>query len=517
MNQWLGVYCLCLALGFLLVTRLAWKNSSLPGKSYSVALVAAAFWAAGYGSELLLIGSGVLWAYAAFIFKMLGQHICALVLLMFALTYVGLKLEARRFMWLGAPFSIVPVLLVGNQTSGWYALGFATQQQWGLESLSFVPQWAMNYGLTYNMVVLGAWLVMLLFRTSSFAWFYQRPSILMGAVWSLPFGIAAIQGAGAKGWDWSSLLLLAPMLGSWQVVKWQFLQRSPAAYAQALEQIPDALFVTDQDHVLIDQNASAAHLLARQVGQPFTPRLEDGSEQVIGDRTFSVKLAAFDGLDTSVMAWLWRDISPLKAAERELEQKNTELEATNAMQIETNLQLKDTTNQLVQKNMQLDQMVRQDSLTKIANFFELTNQLGQRQHHQQARAVLFFDIKKFSKNNQKLGLQGSDKLLFDFAQELASFFAPQGFVARHSGDKFVVILPCSLGQAQQRAEQWQQHLQNKKIAKIPLEVWVGIAATPEHPASRLLEYAERAARVGKQTEQAIHQLPAIRLWGRGIV
>lgn len=477
MNQALGLYQLLLALGFLLLARHTWRNSSLPAKSFPVLMIAVAFWAAGYGAQLLLAPSGAALAYAGFTFKMIGLHTSSLLLFMFATLYVGPRLEANRFMWLAAPFCLVSLAPMFNVSNGWYATGFMLR---GLE-LQFTPRVLMQFGLAYNLVFLGAALVLLLFRTAKVAVVYQRPAVVMALAWSVPFILAMLTNAGSSGLDWASVSLVLPLVGSLVVVRWQFLQRSPAAYAEALEQIPDVLVVTNASGMIIEQNKAAARVLGLAVGELYP--MSDNPEETRDSSIYAVKSEVFAALDTSATAWLWRDITPLKKVQAELDKQATT-----------------------------------DYLTKIPNFYKLSLDLQKIQDFRVARAVLLLDLQHFSSLNRRYGVQEANQVLVEFAKWLTAWFSDCGArVYRHNGDKFCVLLEQNLAEAQRLAVACQADLTNKKFLKKALLCRIGVAATPEQHSSRLLEYAEGALQEAKNTQISVLVAPRVYQSGRGLV
>lgn len=58
----------------------------------------------------------------------------------------------------------------------------------------------------------------------------------------------------------------------------------------------------------------------------------------------------------------------------------------------------------------------------------------------QQLAVLFLDLDKFKPINDALGHDVGDLLLQQVSERLLSIIKEEGFVARHGGDEFIVIL-----------------------------------------------------------------------------
>lgn len=95
--------------------------------------------------------------------------------------------------------------------------------------------------------------------------------------------------------------------------------------------------------------------------------------------------------------------------------------------------------------LQLEHAVVHDSLTRIGNRAMLQSALsrslgeGQEKEHLQT-AVLFIDVDRFKAINQEFGHSVGDKLLVEVARVLRSVVRSNDTVARHGGDKFVILL-----------------------------------------------------------------------------
>jgi diguanylate cyclase (GGDEF)-like protein len=95
--------------------------------------------------------------------------------------------------------------------------------------------------------------------------------------------------------------------------------------------------------------------------------------------------------------------------------------------------------------LQLEHAVMQDSLTRLGNRAMLQSALSrsldenpEKEHLQ--TAVLFIDVDRFKAINEEFGHSVGDKLLIEVARVLRSTVRSQDTVARHGGDKFVILL-----------------------------------------------------------------------------
>lgn len=88
---------------------------------------------------------------------------------------------------------------------------------------------------------------------------------------------------------------------------------------------------------------------------------------------------------------------------------------------------------------------RVDSLTKVANwkaFYGNLRSVAAEVAEKRGRlVVLMLDIDRFAMFNQRHGRANGDQLLRMIAGELQKAFGSHGFVARHGGDSFGIVIP----------------------------------------------------------------------------
>ncbi len=125
------------------------------------------------------------------------------------------------------------------------------------------------------------------------------------------------------------------------------------------------------------------------------------------------------------MVGVMMDISDRKRLETERKQAEAELQSLNS---------------------QLQQLARVDSLTQVANRFQLEESLAQEwqraKREQQPLTVLMLDIDHFKAYNDHYGHPAGDTCLQKVAQALKTCaHRPGDIVARYGGEEFVMLLP----------------------------------------------------------------------------
>ncbi|MBA5763564.1 cache domain-containing protein [Vibrio sp. 404] len=100
---------------------------------------------------------------------------------------------------------------------------------------------------------------------------------------------------------------------------------------------------------------------------------------------------------------------------------------------------------LEKRKEQLRQLAQYDPLTQLPNRLLLEDKVKQgiseSKKHQLLLAVLFVDIDKFKRVNDKYGHDAGDVLLTQIAKRFSRLVADKGSVARFGGDEFVFCLP----------------------------------------------------------------------------
>ena len=113
-------------------------------------------------------------------------------------------------------------------------------------------------------------------------------------------------------------------------------------------------------------------------------------------------------------------------------------------------------------------------------------------------AVMLIDIDHFKSLNDQHGHERGDEALVNVAKALGSVTRKDDFVCRLGGDEFVLVAPGADAKGLERlAHRLQQRLQ-EATQDMSLQISVGIAAAPQHPAEELLRMADEALYRSKQ-------------------
>lgn len=171
------------------------------------------------------------------------------------------------------------------------------------------------------------------------------------------------------------------------------------------------------------------------------------------------------------------------------------------------------TSELAHVNEQLNQLIRQDPLTRLANRRHLEEVLDlewrRATRNQTPLAMLLLDVDHFKAFNDSLGHQAGDQCLQKVAALLAEALNRAGeLVARYGGEEFAVVLP---GQSPQAALATAEHVRNLvQAAGLPhphsllpvLTVSIGVACLQPSATSRpadLIAAADQALYEAKRS------------------
>lgn len=99
-----------------------------------------------------------------------------------------------------------------------------------------------------------------------------------------------------------------------------------------------------------------------------------------------------------------------------------------------------------------------DNLTGLSNRREGERRLVEFIRSGQPFSIMFLDLDQFKHLNDRYGHHTGDQILTLFAQRLREQFRRTEAVCRWGGDEFMVILPCPLAQARERAKEVSEHV-----------------------------------------------------------
>lgn len=151
----------------------------------------------------------------------------------------------------------------------------------------------------------------------------------------------------------------------------------------------------------------------------------------------------------------------LKSLVRGLQYTREELDHLNA---NLHLKVNEATKQLRVANEKLEETVKSDFLTSLANrrYFEidLSEVLSRRQQESGHLSLMLIDIDNFKKINDTYGHAAGDEVLTRVARTIESFMREDDIAARYAGDEFVLRLRCDALVAKSRANQIRQAIDN---------------------------------------------------------
>ena len=154
----------------------------------------------------------------------------------------------------------------------------------------------------------------------------------------------------------------------------------------------------------------------------------------------------------------------LKSLVRGLQHSREEVDELNR---NLNLKVDEATKQLRVANEKLEETVKSDFLTSLANrrYFEmdLTDALSRRKQESDHISLMLFDIDNFKIINDTYGHAAGDEVLTRVARTLETFMRQGDVVARYAGDEFVVRLRCDGDVALSRANQIRHAIENLNI------------------------------------------------------
>lgn len=163
--------------------------------------------------------------------------------------------------------------------------------------------------------------------------------------------------------------------------------------------------------------------------------------------------------------------------------------------------IKDRTEELYQKNEELERLTLLDGLTGIYNrrYFEehLTIYFEEARLSTKLLAVLMIDVDNFKLYNDQKGHVAGDHLLINLAQLLNDLCIPNSFVARYGGEEFsIVLMDYSVQEIIQFAENVRLAVEEQKYEQSSnstyITISIGVSSTENHSFVHKEELIKRA-------------------------
>ncbi|SFQ32137.1 diguanylate cyclase (GGDEF) domain-containing protein [Psychrobacillus psychrotolerans] len=163
--------------------------------------------------------------------------------------------------------------------------------------------------------------------------------------------------------------------------------------------------------------------------------------------------------------------------------------------------IKDRTEELNQKNEELERLTLLDGLTGIYNrrYFEehLTIYFEEARLSTKLLAVLMIDVDNFKLYNDQKGHVAGDHLLINLAQLLNDLCIPNSFVARYGGEEFsIVLMDYSVQEIIQFAENVRLAVEEEKYEQSSnstyITISIGVSSTENHSFVHKEELVKRA-------------------------
>lgn len=180
-------------------------------------------------------------------------------------------------------------------------------------------------------------------------------------------------------------------------------------------------------------------------------------------------------LNFLVIIFITRKINSLTIR---LQQKNKSL---NLKDIQKDNDLNKIRDDLIKKDKQLNDVVRQDKLTNIYNRMGLVEMLENHIKHyhkyEKPFSILFLDIDNFKEINKRFGQEEGDRALENFAVTVQSIISSITIFGRWGSEEFLIICPATQAdEAVEIAENIRQIIQSTPLTDNALNtVSIGVA------------------------------------------
>ncbi|GAA3410598.1 diguanylate cyclase [Paenibacillus hodogayensis] len=195
----------------------------------------------------------------------------------------------------------------------------------------------------------------------------------------------------------------------------------------------------------------------------------------------------------------------LRSAKKQTEEAYREKEQAFAKLEHIHKEIEKKQAELIEMNALLVELSTTDKLTGLKNrrFFQekLTELIDGYSRTRQPFSLLIVDIDHFKRINDTFGHQTGDDVLEKLASILKAHSRQDDIAARYGGEEFVIILPNTDGPESRRiAEHLRTIIADTAWQTGTVTASVGAATfTPEDSAATLLEKADRALYVSKET------------------
>ena len=275
-----SVYSLSLALAALVsvvLACLAWRRRDEQGSLVLLVLMSGcSIWAFGAAGQLLTTDRQLKLLFRAVGF--LGHNIVPVVLLVFALTYIGrTQLVTRRNIALLAAepmlvaFVVAPTNLLGWHTAIWRTISLSTVDQLVVLERSFGAWYWVNTAYNYVLVLVALYLFLYLVMQSHAATRKQGLALIAGVIPPLFANVAWV--VGVSPFDLTPIAFtVTGTIFAVAIYRYRLFDIVPVARKTVLDAVDDGYIVLDQDDTVTDINASARQLAAgvdSPIGQPI--------------------------------------------------------------------------------------------------------------------------------------------------------------------------------------------------------------------------------------------------------
>lgn len=156
------------------------------------------------------------------------------------------------------------------------------------------------------------------------------------------------------------------------------------------------------------------------------------------------------------MVGSFSDVTSRREAEEKLQAVRNKLEKTNAMLEQL---VDERTSELVNLNLQLEEMLRKDALTGIANRLAADDFLDRKFEYLKNGGdpfvLMLIDIDHFKRVNDTYGHPIGDRALRHLAKEMSSTLGDNDFLARFGGEEFLLVRSAN---NRQEALEWAENL-----------------------------------------------------------